>query len=185
MPARTNADEPMSDQPRPPRHDLRWLADAEPPNAPSAGAPAGPPNAPPAWGAPLSTAPPQGGWSAPTDPFGRPVQPGPPMYPGAAIPPAPGSATTALVLGILGIVLCPLLLSIPAWIVGAQARREARALPGQPGYGNANAGFILGIVGTVIWGLIIALYVVILLGLFAAAESWDDYARVVLPGAGA
>lgn len=61
----------------------------------------------------------------------------------------------------------------------------ARAIPGQPGYGNANAGYILGIVGTVIWGVIIAIYLVILLGLFATAESWEDYARVVLPGVAA
>lgn len=75
-------------------------------------------------------------------------------------PPAHGSATTALILGILGVVFCPLLLSIPAWVIGHKAMREIDASGGRlGGRGNAKAGFVLGIIGTA-WGAISILLVI-------------------------
>ena len=72
----------------------------------------------------------------------------------------PGKATAALVLGIVGIFLCPLVCSVLAIIFGVQARNEIDANPtALGGRGQAQAGFILGIVGialTVIWIVIFA-----------------------------
>lgn len=58
-----------------------------------------------------------------------------------------GSAIAALVMGILGIVGCPLILSIPAIIVGNQARNRIREDPSLDGDGMARAGVILGWIG--------------------------------------
>lgn len=79
----------------------------------------------------------------------------------------PGSATMALVLGIGGLLFLPMFLSIPAWVVGARARRESRALPGRPGYGMATTGWILGIASTLFWvvgGALLLLGLVLLAG---------------------
>lgn len=82
---------------------------------------------------------------------------GQPMY---YAPPSHGSATTALVLGILGLVACPLVLSIPAWVIGRRAMREIDASGGQlGGRSNAKAGYVLGIIGTV-WAGLAALFVI-------------------------
>ncbi len=89
-----------------------------------------------------------------TDPFGRPIEAARvESHPEAASPGVrpPESATWALLLGIAGIVIVPLLASIAAWVIGARARRECRELPGRPGYGTASTGWVLGIVGTVGW----------------------------------
>lgn len=77
-------------------------------------------------------------------------------------PVAPSGATTALVLGICGIVVLPLILSIPAWIIGKQARDEAERLPGRPGWSTANVGYILGIIGTLlgVFGILLFLFVI-------------------------
>lgn len=64
-----------------------------------------------------------------------------------------GTAVTALVLGILGIIACPLLLSIPAIILGNQAKSKIRSDPSLDGEGMANAGVILGWVGVGIGAL--------------------------------
>jgi hypothetical protein len=58
-----------------------------------------------------------------------------------------GTAVVALVLGILGITTCPLILSIPAVIVGSQARTKIRTDPTLEGESLARAGVILGWVG--------------------------------------
>jgi hypothetical protein len=58
-----------------------------------------------------------------------------------------GSAVAALVLGIFGVISCPLILSIPAVIVGNQARAKIRSDPSLDGDGLARAGVILGWVG--------------------------------------
>src|SRR5689334_11609335 len=81
-----------------------------------------PPPPPPPYQQPGYSQPgyPQPGYGAPG--YGQPV-----YYE----PPAHGSATTALVLGILGLVFCPLVLSIPAWIIGRKAMREIDASGGQ------------------------------------------------------
>jgi hypothetical protein len=58
-----------------------------------------------------------------------------------------GSAVAALILGIFGIIACPLILSIPAVIVGLQAQAKIRQDPSLQGEGLARAGVILGWVG--------------------------------------
>ena len=58
-----------------------------------------------------------------------------------------GTAVVALVLGIFGVISCPLVLSIPAVIVGNQARQRIREDPSLEGEGLARAGVILGWVG--------------------------------------
>jgi len=62
-------------------------------------------------------------------------------------------AVAALVLGILGIVACPLCAPF-AWSMGAKAERAVDSSGGTfDGRGMATAGKILGIVGTVLLGL--------------------------------
>ena len=76
-------------------------------------------------------------------------------------------ATTALVLGLIGLIggcLCglPLLASPFAWAVGARAKREIEAAHGQlGGAGNAQAGYVTGIIGTVL--LVLAVFALVLL----------------------
>jgi hypothetical protein len=73
-------------------------------------------------------------------------------------PQASGKATAALVLGVLGIVFCPIVFSVLALVFGHQGRREIDASGGRiSGRGLATAGIILGWVGLVIWALLIAL----------------------------
>lgn len=97
------------------------------------------------------------------------------MQAAASYPPPYGyqeasGATTALVLGILGIVPLPLILSIPAIIVGSKAQKQARELPGQPGLGMAKAGYICGIVGTV-WGALWLIYWLFIVIIVASSGS--------------
>lgn len=114
------------------------------------------------------------------DAFGRPLRiPSPTASPvpveSTPASPAqpPDSATMALVLGIGGVFL-PLILSIPAWIVGGQGRRESRALPGRPGYGMATTGWILGILGTIGWILVGLTVVLGVLWLIGSSETAYD-----------
>src|SRR5262249_38692902 len=103
-----------------------------PPRAP------GQPGQPGPYGAPGYQPPPNpypapSEFSAPQSPYGAPYQP---AYAGGQRPDHP-SATTALVLGIIGlvgIVFCgglTLVLSPVAWVVGGRAVREIDAAPGQ------------------------------------------------------
>jgi len=68
--------------------------------------------------------------------------------------PEQSQATTALVLGILGLVICGGILSPFAWVM---ANREMQAIDAgrrpPENRGTANASRVLGIVGTVILGL--------------------------------
>ena len=88
----------------------------------------------------------------------------PPGQPYGAPPPNSGKAVTALVLGILGIVVCQVL-GVAAIIVGKQANDEIAASGGRlGGDGLAKAGIILGwvavallIVTAVILFLLVAL----------------------------
>jgi TRAP-type C4-dicarboxylate transport system permease small subunit len=73
-------------------------------------------------------------------------QPAGPPY--APLPPNHPQAVTALVLGILGVVVCGVIAPF-AWNIGNQAVREIDASGGAwGGRTEANAGRILGIVGT-------------------------------------
>jgi hypothetical protein len=109
--------------------------------------------------------PPPGGYGAPPPGGGYG---GPP--PGGGYPPAPGGygqprqnhprSTTALVLGIVGLLCCSIVAPF-AWTIGKKAVREIDANPERyDGRGAAQAGYILGIIGTVL--LVIGLVVVVL-----------------------
>lgn len=75
-----------------------------------------------------------------------------------------GSAIAALVMGILGIVGCPLILSIPAIIVGNQARNKIRSDPSLEGDAMARAGVILGWIGIGVFavGAVLALLFIVI-----------------------
>ncbi len=72
-----------------------------------------------------------------------------------------GGAVASLVLGIVGLVLCPILvLSILAIVFGVKARRRIKASGGQlGGSGQATAGLVLGIIGLVVGAGFIAIAV--------------------------
>ncbi len=109
---------------------------------------------------------PQQGWEQP----GAQPAPYPPVQPVA--PPTSGRATTSLVLGIGGLVMCGLFLGIPAMIVSRQAKREIAASNGTVGgEGLATAGFVTGLIGT-IWSVLggILLVVLIVVGGRVATE---------------
>lgn len=96
----------------------------------------------------------------------------PPGYaaPGPYLPDHP-RATTSLVLGILGVVLCQIAAPF-AWVMGKRTLDEIDASQGTlGGRGAAQAGYILGIVGTVILGLFVLFFV-----------GWIVFAIVVIGG---
>lgn len=81
-------------------------------------------------------------------------------------PPNASNAVTALVLGILGIVLCPLLGPV-AWVLGRKGEQEIDSSGGAVGgRGLATTGKVLGIVGTVLI-LIVAVALVALVAVGA------------------
>ncbi len=142
----------------------------------------------------------------PTSPYPQPGHPqqgyGPQGYqgPGYGQPPAgpPGyaygapvagqqhpSATTAMVLGIIGlagIMFCggiTLVLSPFAWAIGRKAVREIDATPGQyAGRDQARGGQIMGIIGTVLLVLGIIAITVVIIGLVAWSDSSFDQGPV-------
>jgi hypothetical protein len=105
----------------------------------------------------MSELPPNPPPPPPSSPYaGGPATPGPPA--------SSGNAVTALVLGILGGVMCGPFTAVPAIVVGRKAMREIDDAQGRlGGRGMAQAGFVLGIVGTVLGALALLLF----LGLFA------------------
>jgi uncharacterized membrane protein (DUF485 family) len=87
--------------------------------------------------------------------------------------PEQSQATTALVLGILGIVCCQVL-SIVAWIMGNNELEGIRAGRRNPtNEGTANAARILGIVGTVLLGIGIIFGILALAGAFVLPFTDD------------
>jgi Domain of unknown function (DUF4190)/zinc-ribbon domain len=75
-----------------------------------------------------------------------------------------GKATASLVLGIAGFLVFPVVCSILAIVLGAQAKREIAADPRLSGEGMATAGLVLGWVG-------LAFVAVALLLVFGLAAS--------------
>ena len=167
--------------------------DAQPPTSPYSTSP-GPGAVPPAQNpyAPQNPyAAPQSPYQPPPNPYPQPgsfdqyAAPGPygtqtyGAYPtgyGAGLPDHP-SATTAMVLGIIGLVgiaFCgglTLVLSPFAWAIGRKSVREIDASPGRyGGRDKANAGTIMGIIGTVFLGIGI-LAVIGIIALIAAAPN--------------
>ena len=86
--------------------------------------------------------------------------------------PTSGRATAALILGICGLVVCPLIPSVLALVFGYQARNEIDASRGNmDGRGQAVAGIVLGWVGV---GLC-ALGIVAVIALFALAAGTAEF----------
>lgn len=100
-----------------------------------------------------------------TPPYEPPYQP---YYPPYRPPPDHPQATTALVLGILGVVVCQVLGPF-AFVIGRKAVREIDASGGMlGGRGNAQAGYVLGIVGIVMLG-VFALFLLVNIVVFVVA----------------
>ena len=77
------------------------------------------------------------------------------------VPPNHPQATTAMILGIVGLALCPFV-GIAGFVLGGRVRREIDAAPGQwGGRGLATAGWVLGIISIVYAALVLAYIVVI------------------------
>jgi hypothetical protein len=75
-----------------------------------------------------------------------------------------GYAIASLVLGVTGLFVFPIVLSLLAVIFAGKAREEMRANPGVSGEGLATAGLVLGWVGLVIGAIgVLALLFVLLL----------------------
>lgn len=97
-------------------------------------------------------------------------------YPGQ-VPANHPSATTALVLSLVGLVgffVCglPLALSPFAWRMGARAVREIDANPGMyGGRDQANTARIIGLIGTVLLGLVVLGFVAAFAVLMVASVS--------------
>ncbi|MFT4189472.1 MAG: DUF4190 domain-containing protein [Aeromicrobium sp.] len=121
----------------------------------------------------------------PDQPYGA-AQPPPPQQPPGTpgygyqpLPPEHPSATTAMVLGILGVALCQLIAPF-GWWMGKKTMNEIDASGGTlGGRGKAQAGFICGIIGTVLF-IISTLFLIVwfvIWGIFLASveSDWDDY----------
>ena len=103
----------------------------------------------PQWGPPQPGGYPPGGYPPGGYPPGGYAGQPPPGY---ALPEHP-RATTVLVLGILGLVVCGVIAPF-AWSMGRQTLREIDAAQGRlGGRGAAQAGYVLGVVGSVMLGL--------------------------------
>lgn len=169
-------------------------AAVEPPPPPGAGADLGPPTPPGGWiDAGPPPPPPPGGVGGPPPPtaaggapgWGGAGGPGTPGGPGAPYGYAPSGyapygyaprqthpqATTAMVLGILSLVVCGLL-GIPAVVIGNRVRREIQASGGRlDGESSARTGVICGWVGLALTAIgVLALFAVTLLGTTVETE---------------
>ena len=114
---------------------------------------------PAGWQAPAAGT---GGWEQ--GPDGQWVQVG--------VPQSSGKATAALVLGILGLVLCPFICSILALVFGYQGRNEIDASGGRmSGRGNATAGIVLGWIGV---AFLVALIILVVVGVTVGDGGSSD-----------
>jgi uncharacterized protein DUF4190 len=86
-------------------------------------------------------------------------------------------ATAALILGIAGLILCPLICSVIALVLGYQARREIDESQGrQTGRGNAVAGIVLGWIGVAFSVLgIIFIVVVAIVADDTTSNNYDSF----------
>jgi len=90
-------------------------------------------------------------------------------------PPATSKATLALVLGIVGLTVCPGAASIPAWIIGNEAVKEIDSSGGRlGGRSMAMAGKVTGIIGTALAALGILAIGAIFLFSAILVSSVDD-----------
>jgi hypothetical protein len=133
---------------------------------------------PPPW-EPPSSEPPR--WEAPP-PQPRPQQPewltggSQTPWPGGALPqepPTSGKAIAALILGITGLIVCPVICSILALVFGYQGRAEIEGSGGAVGgRGLATAGIVRGWVGIALGILLVGL---IVLGLAVGDTTTSDF----------
>ena len=102
--------------------------------------------------------------------------PPPPNYGQWGPPPqSSGNATAALVLGICGIMMCPIVCSILAIVFAKKAYTEIDYSGGRiTGRDNAKAGLILGWVGLGLWGVGLLLYVAFFVFVIAFGELASD-----------
>lgn len=112
-------------------------------------------------------------------PYGLPQgYAGTPGYGYAPIAPKHPQATTALVLGIIGLVgtficLLPILLAPIAWVIGGKAVKEIDSSPqSYSGRDQAQAGRIMGIIGTVL--LILGVLAIALLIALGTSGAFDE-----------
>ena len=121
---------------------------------------------------------PQGDDQQPQNPY-DPYPQQPPPYGQPAYPPPPygyapdhPKATTSLVLGILGLVVCGFIAPF-AWRVGKRTLDEIDGSQGRlGGRGQAQAGYILGIIGTAVLALgLVALVILVLLATVTAVST--------------
>lgn len=171
----------MSDQPGNPYGSTPGEGEGKEPNPNPYGQPTGTPYGQPSF-------------DKPQDPYGQPPaygqQPNPygatPGYPQQGYPqPNYGTqqkqsqATTALVLGILGLLCCGFLAPV-AWIMGQKSVREIDASGGAlGGRGEAKAGQVLGIIGTVI--IVLALIWVVISVVIAISAGTTTSTSVEYP----
>lgn len=128
------------------------------------------------WQPPAPSGGQPGGWQAPTQGGWEPPGGAPPQTPGWGAPAggqwgggaqqqpsygpqtSNGKATASLVCGILGLIVCPIVFSIAAIVLGYQSRNEIDASQGrQQNRGVATAGIITGWVGIAFGVLLIIL----------------------------
>ena len=118
-----------------------------------------PPGSQPQSGEPGEDAPGPSGWEQTPD--GQWVQTGDKT--------SSGKSTAALVLGILGLFVCPLICSVLALVFGYQSRREIDASGGRMGgRGNATAGIVLGWIGV---ALCVIFLILVVIGLLAGDST--------------
>lgn len=89
--------------------------------------------------------------------------------PGGGYAPDHPKATTSLVLGILGVVLCQVLAPF-AWVIGRRTVKEIDDSHGQlGGRGSAQAGYVMGIIGTILLALalLFVLFMFVVVVIFA------------------
>jgi len=80
-------------------------------------------------------------------------------------------ATTAMILGILGLVLCQLVGPF-ALVIGRKAVREIDASNGMlGGRGQATAGWIMGLISTILLALSIVVVVVAVIAAIASSDT--------------
>ena len=144
--------------------------DETPPHVPPPGPPPPPGGQyPPNYG---SAYPPPPGAQYPPPPGGQ-YPPG--YFPGYPVPPKHPQATTAMILGILGLVLCGVIGPF-AWVIGSKAVKEIDANPSAySGRSEANAGKIMGIIGTALLGLSVVFIGLIVVGLAVGSSTSSDF----------
>lgn len=83
--------------------------------------------------------------------------PPPPGPAAGSQPPTSSKATTALVLGIVSWLICPIVLSVLAMVYAQQAKREIDASAGRiGGRGRAEAALWIGATSLVVYGILLA-----------------------------